>query len=150
MAKKQETNVIWKDRKHVLWFPLSLTKYEVKNDRLYTERGLLSTTYDELLLYRITDIRLKRTLGQKLCGTGTIVLCTKVEHEREVRLVNIKKPKEIKDLLSNIIEESRDRKNVVGKEFYGPSQHGAHPAPHHDEPAGHDFDGYFNDFDDEP
>ena len=48
--------VLWKDRKHFMWFPFSFTKYEVRNNRLYTQRGLLSTTYDEVLLYRILDI----------------------------------------------------------------------------------------------
>lgn len=126
MANTTDPTFIWKDRKHLLWFPLSFTKYEVKNDRLYSQTGLLHTTFDEVLLYRITDIRLTRTLGQKLCGTGTIELCTKLDHEGHVLLQNIKHPKEVKDLLSDKIEEARSRKNVVGKEFYGARG----PAPH--------------------
>lgn len=145
MAKKPEADVIWKDRKHFLWFPFSLTKYEVKNDRLYTQCGLFSTTYDELLLYRVTDIRLKRTLGQKLCGTGTIILSAKVEREREVLLVNVKKPKQIKNLLSTTIEESRNRKNVVGKEFYSAAHHDMPPMG----PPDDDFDDDFDDLDDD-
>ena len=47
-TEKQET--IWKDRKHHLWFPLSFTKYSYANNRIYTERGLLRTHYDEVRL----------------------------------------------------------------------------------------------------
>ena len=114
-------NVIWKDRKHFMWFPISFTKYEIKNERLYQETGLISTHYDELLLYRITDLCLKRTLAQKIYGTGTIILYTKADSDKEVLLKNIKEPKHVKDLISKLVEEARDRKKVVGKEFFNSS-----------------------------
>ena len=41
-----ENKIIWQDRKHFMWFPISFTKYEIKNDRLYQETGLFSTHYD--------------------------------------------------------------------------------------------------------
>ena len=109
---------LWKDRKHFMWFPFSFTVYEVKNDRLYIQKGLLSTTFDETLLYRITDIKLTRTLGQKIFGTGTIELCTTVDHDGHILLENIKDPMTVKDLLSEAVEDARDKKKVIGKEFY--------------------------------
>lgn len=110
--------IIWQDRKHFMWFPFSFTKYEIKNERLYQESGLISTHYDELLLYRVTDLCLKRSLAQKIFGTGTIVLYTKADSDKEVLLKNIKNPKEVKDLVSKLVEEARNRKKVVGKEFF--------------------------------
>lgn len=117
MATETNSQRLWKDRKHVLWFPFSFLKYEVRNDRLYTQKGFFKTTFDEVLLYRITDIQLTRTFGQKLCGTGTITLCTKIDHETHIELKNIKKPKKVKELLSNAIEDCRQRNDVVAKEF---------------------------------
>lgn len=117
---------IWKDRKHFMWFPFSFTKYEVTNDRLYIQKGLLSTTFDETLLYRITDIKLTRSLGQKIFGTGTINLCTTVDHDKHIDLVNIKNPLQVKNLLSEVVEDARDKKKVIGKEFY--SGHGPGPG----------------------
>ena len=114
-------NTVWKDRKHFMWFPISSTKYEIKNERLYQETGLFNTHYDELLLYRITDLCLKRSLAQKIFGTGTIVLSTKADSDKEVLLKNVKNPKEVKDLISHLVEEARDRKKVVGKEFFDDS-----------------------------
>lgn len=110
--------IIWQDRKHFMWFPFSFTKYEIKNERLYQETGLISTHYDELLLYRVTDLCLKRSLAQKIFGTGTIVLYTKADSDKEVLLKNIKNPKEVKDLVSKLVEEARNRKKVIGKEFF--------------------------------
>ncbi len=125
MADTRTSETIWKDRKHFMWFPFSFTKYEVCDDRLFIQQGLLSTSFDETLLYRITDIKLTRSLGQKIFGTGTIELCTKVDHDRHISLVNIKSPMQVKKLLSDTVEEVRDRKNVTGKEFYG--GHGPRP-----------------------
>lgn len=114
-------NTVWKDRKHFMWFPISFTKYEIKNERLYQETGLFNTHYDELLLYRITDLCLKRSLAQKIFGTGTIVLSTKADSDKEVLLKNVKNSKEVKDLISHLVEEARDRKKVIGKEFFDDS-----------------------------
>ena len=139
MAETTQSTVIWKDRKHFMWFPFSFTKYSVQNDRLYTQTGLFSTSFEEVLLYRITDIRLSRSFGQKIFGTGTIELCTKVDHDQHIFLVNIKKPVYIKSLLSDLVETARDKKNVVGKEFYGGRGHGGPGGP----------DGPDDDFDDE-
>ncbi len=119
MPNNEKDQIIWKDRKHYAWFPFSFTKYCLKNDRIYTQTGFFNTHYDELLLYRITDICLTRTLGQKFFGTGTVILYTKIDTDGKVLLQNIKNPKEVKELLSRCIEEARTGNNVVGKEFYG-------------------------------
>lgn len=134
MAKKEKEEILWRDRKHYGWFPFSFTKYMLKNDRIYTQQGFFNTHYDELLLYRITDICLTRTLGQKFFGTGTIVLYTKIDTDGKVLLQNIKYPKAVKELLSKCIEESRMGNNVVGKEFYGSGMgHGPHPEGEFDD-----------------
>lgn len=116
-----DNKVIWQDRKHFMWFPLSFTKYQIKNERLYQETGLISTHYDELLLYRITDLCLQRNFAQKIFGTGTVVLYTKADSNKEIHLKNIKNANEVKDIISSLVEEARDKKKVVGKEFFDDS-----------------------------
>ena len=116
-----DNKVIWQDRKHFMWFPFSFTKYQIKNERLYQETGLISTHYDELLLYRITDLCLQKNLAQKIFGTGTIVLYTKADSSKEIHLKNIKNANEVKDLISSLVEVARDKKKIVGKEFFDAS-----------------------------
>lgn len=111
--------IVWKDRKHFMWFPFSFTKYELTEDRLYSQTGFLNTHYDELLLYRVLDICLERNLAQKLFGTGTITLKVKADSESIIRLENIKSPLIVKRELSDLVEEARRKMHVVGKEFYG-------------------------------
>ena len=114
----ENTNILWKDRKHHLWFPLSFTSYYIEDDRLMIKQGFLSTTLDETLLYRIVDISFKQTLAGKIFGTGNVILKTKADASGEIILENIGKPLEVRKMLSKLVEESRDKRNVVGKEFY--------------------------------
>ncbi len=114
-----EEEIIWKDRKHWLWFPFSFTKYQITKDRLYIQRGFFRTVYDETLLYRIVDVRLVRSLGQKICGTGTLELFARVDTQKKIELKNIRHCQAVNRLLSGLVEQIRDDKKVVGKEFYG-------------------------------
>lgn len=112
-------NLIWEDRKHFMWFPWSFTKYYIENERLMIEAGLLKTTLDETLLYRIVDVTMVQTLTGKIFGTGDLIVKTKVDSNPEIVLKNISEPKKVRSLLSELVEDSRQRKNVVGREFYG-------------------------------
>ncbi|MBQ8639352.1 MAG: PH domain-containing protein [Lachnospiraceae bacterium] len=146
MAKNKFTEEIrWKDRKHWAWFPFSFTVYKLTTDRLYVQTGFLNTHYDETLLYRIVDICLSRTLAQKVFGTGTITLSLKADTQGSIVLKNIKNPMEVNRMLSLAIEESRNQRGVVGREFYtnDPVAHDGEEAPAPEEaPAeGYDFDG---------
>lgn len=118
-----EETIIWQDRKHHLWFPLSFTKYMVGDGRLYINTGFLSSREDECLLYRITDISLKRSLAQRLFGTGTIELMSKDQTTPVIFLENIRRPVQIKRMLSNLIEKERMEKKVVGRDMYGAAAH---------------------------
>lgn len=115
---KETTNYIWKDRKHHLWFPISFTSYYIDDDRLMIKEGLFTTTINETLLYRILDLTFKQTLWGKIFGTGDIIIKAKADANAEIVLKNISNPMEVRTLLSKLVEECRDKRNVVGKEFY--------------------------------
>lgn len=117
--------VLWQDRKHILWFPIGTIKYTIRDDeRIYIDKGIFNTVSDQTLIYRVTDIQLSRTFGQKLCGTGTVVLVSKIDADHEIVLKNIGKPKVVMQMISNLIEETRKRHNMIGKEFFGSGGHG--------------------------
>ena len=114
-------SIIWKDRKHILGMPLSFTRYYIKGGRFYLSKGLLNVEENELLLYRIMDIKLNRTLFDKILGVGTITLFTVDTTNPELKILKIKKPVEIRDILSTMVEEARKNIRVRGKEIYGVS-----------------------------
>lgn len=117
MANDKQT-IIWRDRKHHLWFPWSFTVYELRNERLYQKMGFFNTEYDELLLYRVTDVAMKRSFLQKIFGTGTVTLFSRVDESSSIRLENVKSPRQVKELISEMVEDCRRKHRVVGKEFY--------------------------------
>lgn len=119
---EKERGVIWHDRKRFLGMPISFTKYYIKKNRLYTEVGFFSSKEDELLLYRILDFKLETTLFNKIFKVGTITIYTCDETDRELKLVRIKNPKEVRDMLSEMVEGARNRNNIKGREMFGVSR----------------------------
>ena len=111
-------NIVWKDRKRTLFgLPWSFTKYSLSDDRLFISTGFLSTKEDEVRLYRIMDISLTRTLGQRIFGLGTIKCCSADKTLGDFEIKNIKKSKDVKELLSEMVENERNRKKVTSREF---------------------------------
>ena len=92
-------------------------KYSLSDDRLFISTGFLSTKEDEVRLYRIMDISLKRTLGQRIFGLGTIKCCSADKTLGDFEIKNIKKSKDVKELLSEMVENERNRKKVTSREF---------------------------------
>ena len=107
----------WQDRKRYLGMPLSFTTYSISEDRLFRESGLLNRTYEEVLLYRIRDISLKRSLGQMICGVGTIVIHSSDKSSGTLEIENVKSPKQVKELIHQLVEESKTRRRFRFGEF---------------------------------
>lgn len=114
-----EEETLWADTKRWLGMPLTFTKYRVDNDRLYCKKGLLKTETDELLLYRIMDIKSSQTLGQRIFGVGTVVLFCTDKSSGVLELRNIKKPDAVRRFLSDLVERRRTETGVKGREIYG-------------------------------
>jgi len=117
-----KNTIYWKDRKRTLFgLPLSFTKYELKGDRLFINTGCFNLTEDEIRLYRILDITLTRSFGQRIFGVGTIHVTSSDKSLGNFDIVSVKKPREVKELLSDLVEKQRDEKRVVNREFMGTS-----------------------------
>ena len=111
---------IWKDRKrNALGLPWTFTKYSLSEDRLFVGSGLLKTVENEVRLYRILDLSLSRTLSQKIFGIGTIKVSSADKTLGDFEIKNIKKPDKVKEDLSRLVEENREKKRVSGREYMG-------------------------------
>lgn len=123
MSKKEkiqiENNILWKDRKRILGMPISFTKYTIDDDRLYMQQGFFKTEINEILLYRILDVKSSRTLGQKIFGVGTVTLYCADQSNRTLELKNVKNPLQVHKFVSEIVERERRQKGVAGAEMVG-------------------------------
>ena len=104
--------LIWKDRKRYLGMPLSFTRYALSEDRLFVSSGFLNLQDEEILLYRVRDISVTRTLGQRLVGVGTITVNSSDKSKPVLEIKNIKDPTAVKELLHTQVEEMKDRRRV--------------------------------------
>ena len=138
------TDILWKDRKRILFLglPWSFTRYSVSKDRFFISRGFFSVKDDEVRLYRIMDISLERSFLQRLVGVGTIRICSGDKTMGDFEIKNIKKPKQTKELISDLVEKQRDIKRVVNRE---------NMIGDHGHSDGYDgYDGYVDNDDDAP
>lgn len=111
---------VWKDRKRTIFgLPWSFTKYRLTKEKLLIETGVLSRQEEEVRLYRIMDVTLKRSLGERLFGLGTIHCCSADRSTPEFDIRRIKKSADVKNMLSDMIEAERMEKRIAGREFMG-------------------------------
>ncbi|MFR6538793.1 MAG: PH domain-containing protein [Lachnospiraceae bacterium] len=112
-----ERNVIWSDRKRTLFgLPLSFTKYTLTEERLFIQTGLFTTVEDEVRLYRILDVKLTRTLGQKIFGVGSIHVCSADKSMADFEITSVKNSADVKEKLSELVEKNRIEKRVMNRE----------------------------------
>ena len=115
---------VWQDRKrNFLGLPWTFTKYSLDEDKLYINSGFFNSTEDEVRLYRITDVTLKRSLWQKIIGTGTIHCDSSDVTQKDFDIINIKSAKLVKDNLSQLVDESRKRNRVFTSESVSGNVH---------------------------
>lgn len=119
-------NFLWKDRKRPFCgLPLSFTKYMLTEDRFFITRGFFTVKEDEVRLYRITDVSLEMTLIQRIFGVGTIRCCSADKSMGDFKIEHIKKPRQVKELLSSAVENERTKKRVYSKEDFPSHDHNA-------------------------
>ena len=106
---------IWEDRKHTfLGLPWSFTRYMLTEERIFMEKGLLKCVLDEENLYRVRDVRVSRTLWQRLFGLGTV---TVFSTNGEMVLESIKDPIDVKEEIVELVEDARKKNNIRASEM---------------------------------
>jgi len=115
---KDKTTYVWKDRKRIIFgLPWTFTVYKLTEDKLFIETGFFSKKEEEIRLYRVMDLTLKRPFGQRIWGLGTIHCCTADKSTPEFDILKVKKSKEVKDMISDMVEKQREEKRISAREF---------------------------------
>lgn len=111
-------SIIWTDRKRTIFgLPLSFTKYTLDEERLFIKTGFLNQKEDEVRLYRIMDVSLERSFGQRIFGVGTIHCSSGDKTMGNFDIKSVKKARDVKEMISMRVEEERDRKRVTNREY---------------------------------
>ena len=110
--------VVWQDRKRIIFgLPWTFTKYVLTKEKLLIQTGILSTKEEEVRLYRIMDVTLRRSLAQRMFGLGTIHCCSADKSTPEFDIKWIPDSSAVKEKLSDLVEAERMAKRVSSREF---------------------------------
>ena len=114
-----EIEYMWKDRKRHFGVPLSFTKYALSEDRIFCERGFFNIRGEEVLLYRVRDLELKISLGQRIFGVGTVCVHSSDKTAPHLELTNVKHPREVKEMIFRQVELVKDQRRMRTMELVG-------------------------------
>ena len=96
----ENTTTIWTDKKRILGMPISFTRYSLISSpewvKVFVKAGFLSTSIEEVNLYRVYDIKINQSLGQKMFGVGTITLFSNDVTSPLTEIINVKDPYNVK------------------------------------------------------
>ena len=113
----ERPGVVWQDRKRIIFgLPWTFTKYVLTKEKLLIQTGILNTKEEEVRLYRIMDVTLRRSLGQRLFGLGTIHCCSADKSTPEFDIKWIPDAA-VKEKLSDLVEAERMAKRVSSRKF---------------------------------
>ena len=74
----------------VAWVRSRSTHYKITTQRIVIESGLFSKRMEQIDLYRVIDYVVERPLGQRVMGTGNIVLEAMDKTTPEIRIEGVK------------------------------------------------------------
>ena len=122
---KLGVETLWQDRKRILGMPISFTKYYLSKDRLFMQHGFFNMHMEEIVLYRVTDISVKASLGQRVFGLGTVLIHSSDKSTPHLEIKSVRNPMVVKELIHQNVEEMKQQRGVRVNEFLddGPNAH---------------------------
>lgn len=111
---------LWHDRKrNFLGLPWTFTVYDLNDEYLRVQTGVLNNKFDRVNLYRVTDITVTRSLWQRITGTGTLHVDSADKTMKNFDITNIRHPMEVEEIFSDAVESARKENRVYTRESMG-------------------------------
>ena len=85
------------------------SRYRVTTERLFVERGILSQTIDQMELIRIDDVRLHRTLLDRIFGLGTVKVLSTDATDKEIVIEGISQPEKVAEVMRDRMRKMRKK-----------------------------------------
>ena len=95
---------------------IRMTHYEVSPDRIEYGEGIFDRKVDNLDMFRVVDIKLRRNILDCAVGVGTVILTTTDKSHPEFEFKKIKNSRELYDTIKKASLSADRRTNVVHME----------------------------------
>jgi len=97
------------------WKVLSLKsiRYEVTPDRIEWSRGIFDRKVDNLDMFRVIDLKLRRSLIDCLIGIGTVIILTQDESDPKFEFISVHHCRYLYDVLKDAGLNADKKRNVI-------------------------------------
>ena len=112
MPAKENIQTRWSDRSRIFGLPITFTKYSMSDDRIFCEKGLLNMKFEEILLYRVRDISMKITLGQRIFGVGSILLQSSDKPAPVREIKTVKHPSRVTEMIHQQVDQVKEQRRM--------------------------------------
>ena len=102
-----------KKRTKFLGLPICFTTYTISDEKLSITSGFLNITVDDAYMYKVQDVKLTRSLWERIFRLGTVTCYTGDTTHPELKLLHIKNSNSIKDFLMTASEEARRKRRTL-------------------------------------
>jgi uncharacterized membrane protein YdbT with pleckstrin-like domain len=91
---------------------LKMTRYEVTADRIEYSRGILDRRVDNLDMFRVIDLKLRRSILDIITGVGTVELITTDATDPRFTFGKVRRSRKLYDVIKNASLEADNRRSV--------------------------------------
>lgn len=105
----------FRERKRWKFFalPFTFTVYQGNEEVITIDKGFFNRIEDDIYIYKVVDVKLRRSLMERIFKTGTVICYTSDVTEKVLELVHIKNSLEVKNYILKKSEEARIRRRTV-------------------------------------
>ncbi len=115
MSENVNGEIRFVERKRWVFFglPFTFTVYTVTDDLITIAEGFLNRKENDCYMYKVQDVELVRSLGERLFGLGTINCYTGDTTNPVLALHHIRNARAIKNYILEAAEKARIRRRTM-------------------------------------
>lgn len=95
---------------------IRMTHYEITPDRIEYGEGVFDRKVDNIDMFRVVDIKLRRNILDCMVGVGTVILTTSDKNQPEFEFKKVKNSRELYDTVKKASLSADRRTNVIHME----------------------------------
>lgn len=105
----------YSEKKRLVFFglPFTFTSYDITDEIISVKTGVFNKKEDDAYMYKIIDVRLDQSLGERIFGLGTVHCFGGDVTHPDLTLMHVKHAKEIKDFIFKHSEEERLKRRTL-------------------------------------